>query len=105
MRNNIYLIILIILVILIIKILILKLSDIYKLNINKYNKKKGIENFNDFYEKLVKKNPELQIETGYNPSIFTDKFIPNDYFDKYNLNITDRNLKEFSDIVYLGNPL
>lgn len=68
-----------------------------------YNTNNKIENFD---EAMIKnKFPDLLVDTGYNPSLYTCDQLPSNIFDKYSIKKYKRNLKEFTDILYLGNPL
>lgn len=57
------------------------------------------------YEELKKTNPKLLVETGYNPAQFTYEDVSINKFDKYSIKRIPRDFKEFTDVVYLGNPL
>ena len=84
--------------ILIIAILVLFVG--YKLYIN------HISYSENFDEKIIKTYyPDLLIDTGYEPHLYTNNPLPNDIFDKYSIKSNKRDLKEFTDILYLGNPL
>jgi hypothetical protein len=68
-----------------------------------YKSSSTIESFNE--EMIKEEYPELLVETGYEPRLYTDNPLPNDLFDKYSIKQTKRDLKEFTDVLYLGNPL
>ena len=85
--------------VLLIIIIILLLIVLYQL----YNNIYQIENFD---EVMIKKEyPDLLVDTGYNPSLYTSNPLPSNVFDKYSIKKHKRDLKEFTDILYLGNPL
>ena len=70
---------------------------------NLYIKSKRIENFDE--EMIKKEYPDLLIDTGYEPQLYTNNPLPNNVFDKHSIISTKRDLKEFTDVLYLGNPL
>jgi hypothetical protein len=70
---------------------------------NLYVKFKTIENFDE--EMIKNKYPDILIDTGYKPHLYTSKQLPNNIFDKYSIISTKRDLKEFAEVLYLGNPL
>jgi cbb3-type cytochrome oxidase subunit 3 len=85
--------------VLLIIIIILSLIVVYQL----YNTNSKIENFD---ETMIKNDyPDLLVDTGYNPSLYTYNQLPSNAFDKYSIKKIKRDLKEFTDILYLGNPL
>jgi hypothetical protein len=69
--------------------------------LNKYNN----ATIEQFSEKTLYENPKQLIETGYNPAFSIHNKIPNDIFNKYSIIEKKRDLNEYSDILYLGNPL
>lgn len=86
-----------IIIIFILLVIVLVLIKVLKYNI--YN----IELFNE--KQLKEEYPELLVETGYSPHLYTINSLPNNEYDKYTIKNINRNLNEYIDVIYLGNPL